>query len=198
MRREISESLSYASPSWFLVTWQAIVWLFSASSVCLFACSPCGCTETPGPWPQCLDSLCSPHGCSPASCSHVACAWMGREGHILRSSQLQQLNRVQDWEVKGTCTRLLGELQSLVRDSVSGRHITGSCTPLRAHRLPQCGHLRHSGGQQHLCSILHGSSALWPCLLEFEWISVQGPLRCKSPSATLLPSRPGILHCCLW
>lgn len=73
---------------------------------------------------------------------------MGREGHILRSSQLQQLNRVQDGEVKGTCTRLLGELQSLASNSVSGSHITGSCTPLHAHRLPQCGHLRHSGGQQ--------------------------------------------------
>lgn len=42
------------------------VLVLSALSVCLFATSAGGCTQTPGLCPQSLGSLCSPHGCSHA------------------------------------------------------------------------------------------------------------------------------------
>lgn len=121
-----------------------VVFCFECLSFCLF----CPWVHRDSrPMPQSRSSLCGLHGCSRASCSPVACAQRGREGHSLCSSKLQQLIecRTERW---GAHVQVCSENCSYKWVTVSGVHITGSCTPLHAHRPHCCGPLRHSDGRQ--------------------------------------------------
>lgn len=183
-------------PSEFLVTWQVtgcfLLWVFVFLPFC--------------PWvhtdsdlcPKSLDSLCSIHRCPHALCSPAALHREGGKGTSyvpLSCSSSQSAGLRGEGLVCKTAQRtaVTSEWLWVVFTSQAA---APHCV-LTGHTSVALSGIQMGGSNSNRTALYHPSWALWPCLLELEWISVQGSSSCKSPSATLLLFWPSIPHCSL-